>query len=311
MRPWDIETTDSVLHMCRLFAGRTDAVGADGGGCIRIGGDNDFVAAVRAHLYGEAGMGAYCYLPDGTTTWGCIDIDTADLGLARNIVRLISKVNVTSWLEVSRSKGYHVWLFAAEPVPVQVMRDAQLAVGQMLNADLRECNPKQYTLPAAAVGNYVRLPYWNGLVEAPSRQVVVNPDSLEPLSVRSFCWKALASRNPLTALERVASLYRPPAPPKPATPTAAPTVANAAGYVKAALDGEYADIANAAIGNRNHRLYQSAMKLGRFVPDGRCAESDIESVLLAAAEANGLVAEDGAGPVLATIRSGIRNGAQR
>jgi hypothetical protein len=311
MEIWDQPSTDPTMHMCRLFAGRTDAVGATSGGCVRISGATDFLDAMRRHLNGEAGMGAYCFLPDGTTTWGCIDIDTSDIGLSRNIMRLLAKLGVTSWLEVSRSKGYHVWLFASSPVPVKVMRDAQLAVGQMLGADLKECNPKQYTLPDGAIGNYVRLPYLGGALATPERQVIVDPETMYPIPLAAWVRDALQTRNSLATLQGVAALYRPPVVQPVAPPTSTATVTHSDRYVAAALQGEYQDVSCCASGGRNHRLYQSAMKLGRFLASQQAEQHQLESVLLSAAQANGLVAEDGEHAVMATIRSGLRNGAAR
>lgn len=310
MSIWDEPTTNAAMHMARLFQGRTDAVGADHGGCVRINGEDDFVAALNGHLLGTEGMGAYPTGPDGTTWWGCVDIDTDDLGLARNIVRLLDKLGVTAWLERSRSKGWHVWVFASAPVPAATMRRALLAVGQILKADLPEVNPKQETLADGSVGNYVRLPYLGAEVELPQRQVVVFPDNLEPIPLKLFLRQALGSRTTPAALARAADLYRPPAPPAPVA-TEPTEIAHADRYVRAALEGEYADVSSCASGGRNQRLYESALKLGRFLATSQATASDLEDTLLRAADANGLLAEDGEHSVLATIRSGLRNGEAR
>jgi hypothetical protein len=182
----------------------------------------------------------------------------------------------------------------------------------MLDVDLKECNPKQYTLPDGAIGNYVRLPYLGGAHGELERQVVVDPQALKPYALKAFLASALRSRNTPQVLAQVAALYRPPAP-APTVPAGSQTtsVTNASGYVKAALEGEFADVSACASGGRNRRLYESAMKLGRFIAAGQATEDEIERTLMDAALANGLVHEDGDIAVRATIRSGLRNGAAR
>jgi hypothetical protein len=78
-------------------------------------------------------------------------------------------------------------------------------------------------------------------------------------------------------------------------------------YVEAALDGEIERVRNAPQGQRNNTLFKSAAALGSLVHVG-LDEETIRDHLVEAAEANGLVADDGAATVRKTIESGMARG---
>ena len=79
-------------------------------------------------------------------------------------------------------------------------------------------------------------------------------------------------------------------------------------YVDAALAGELAAVREAPSGTRNGQLNTSSLKLGRLVGAGLLDEELAVQELQLAAQACGLVRDDGRGSVLATIRSGMRKG---
>ena len=112
--------------------------------------------------------------------WGAIDIDEGDTDseiIAKNAVKLFEALEITAWLERSRSKGYHVWVFAEEWTPVTLMRKALQAVMQLAGGDYDAVYPKSDWLDGPP-GNYIRLPYGG---ERPyGRQVMVNTESVSP-----------------------------------------------------------------------------------------------------------------------------------
>lgn len=114
----------------------------------------------RSHLYGRHPIGVYPVLSDNTCWWSCIDIDK-DLPLAaRDVADIYAHFGMGAWIERSRSKGWHVWVFHDGPVACRIARAAGRAA--VLLADLpdtTEVNPKQDVLPEGKLGNYVRLPY--------------------------------------------------------------------------------------------------------------------------------------------------------
>jgi hypothetical protein len=67
----------------------------------------------------------------------------------------------------------------------------------------------------------------------------------------------------------------------------------------------------AAPGGRNDALNHAAWALGRWVAAGALEQSDVEDALYAAAQRNGLVADDGDRQCWARIRSGLSAGLQQ
>jgi hypothetical protein len=81
-------------------------------------------------------------------------------------------------------------------------------------------------------------------------------------------------------------------------------------YGRAALDAEIVALAATMPGMRNHALNRAAFVLFQLVAGGELDGGAVEQRLVAACQTNGLVRDDGARSVLATIRSGARAGLQ-
>lgn len=148
---------------------------------------------------------------DWYTVWGCTDIDTGDLQAAINLQTAFSAVDVHAFIEKSRSKGYHVWVFASEPVLARDMRRMFLACHQVVDYPAREVNPKQETLASTKqYGNYVRLPYPNYTdLSIPNRRIITHDE--EPYSLEAFLNMAESSLVTPDAIARLAGFYKEPA----------------------------------------------------------------------------------------------------
>ena len=83
-----------------------------------------------------------------------------------------------------------------------------------------------------------------------------------------------------------------------------------AAYAAAALDGIAAELASAPAGTRNNALNGAGFRMGTMVSRGWIPRPDVADALWAACESNGLVQDDGADAVQATLASGIRAGEQ-
>lgn len=100
----------------------------------------------------------------------------------------------------------------------------------------------------------------------------------------------------------------PPAPPRAdRAPLRRDSAARMARYVEKALDGEVGRITSTRSG-RNVQLFKSAANLGQLVGADLLPQHIAEDELFTAADACGLVHDDGAHSVRATIASGIRKG---
>lgn len=187
-----------------LFSGRTDAHGSWEGGCVKV---KVTQASFMGHLIGDEGIGIYPVTPDNMTRWGCSDIDVPDLDAVRNLQTALAFKQVRTWVERSR-RGYHLWLFAIEPVPASAMRRCLLAAHQVCDYPAKEVNPKQETV-TNGYGNYVRLPYFGGWDKQPTERIVLDDDET-PLDLGAFVQRAHAERVVPERIHAVATLWKPP-----------------------------------------------------------------------------------------------------
>jgi hypothetical protein len=88
------------------------------------------------------------------------------------------------------------------------------------------------------------------------------------------------------------------------------TDTNGHGYGAAALEYEIDALAQTPPGGRNHALNRASFNLHQLVGGGELDGNEVEQALYWAAEANGLIADDGAVAVANTIESGRRAGLQ-
>lgn len=162
----------------------------------------------RRHLTGTAQIGTYPVLADGRCRWGCIDIDEQAWEKATDVHSVWTYYGITSWIEASRSKGFHVWVFADAWVPAAVMRDAGRWVNHLAEEPSKEVNPKSPApwLTRKGLVNTVRLPY--PAQAAPQRQRCLEPGTARPLSLEAFTWAASGQRAALAALAPLASEWR-------------------------------------------------------------------------------------------------------
>ena len=179
--------TRNFLH---LFRGNPAVVGLDNAGHGRPGPlrldipaerQTKWRALIDGHLAGQLGIGVYPvnHYRAGNVVWGCIDFDEGEIeswSHALNVRGVLADLDMPVWIERSRSKGYHLWLFSGEWVPAKWMRRLLLGACQASNAPSKEVNPKSDRLGLDQLGNFVRLPYFNyaGRDGPITRQVVVD-----------------------------------------------------------------------------------------------------------------------------------------
>jgi hypothetical protein len=201
---------EQVDRFKRLFRGRGDVWGHDEGRCVKEKLVDEHWAD---HLAGRSGIGIYpaVPVPDGRVlcAWGCTDIDIEDYDRALLLQETLAQVDINGFIERSRSKGYHVWIFANRPVSATDMRNMQLAAHQVADIPPIEVNPKQTDVTLGKYGNYVRLPYFGGLVETPARRVVLDGRG-EPMPLEHFLDEAERFITDADTIINVAALYQPP-----------------------------------------------------------------------------------------------------
>lgn len=194
---------DGVEVFMSLFGGRTDAYGTWEGGSVKA--DVAYSAFAR-HLYGQELIGIYPLTDNSTVMWGCTDIDVDEIDLALNLKTAFEIKGIQSFVEKTR-RGYHVWVFADDWIPAPIMRRAFLAAHEAVKVPAKEVNPKQEE--ATGLGNYVRLPYPNGINEMPENRYVLSEATLEPISLKEFLTEAKQTRTSINLLRPLAELHKP------------------------------------------------------------------------------------------------------
>jgi len=221
--------SDADAAFIRLFEGNEEAYGADEGGCVRA--DPPW----EAHLAGDTPMGVYpVKVYDETSPgplahafvcrWGCVDLDvksekkpSGDYATEKeasvaawNLVKVLAALDIAGFVERTRSKGRHVWVFAEQWVPAADMRRALLVACGIAEVTVREVNPKQERLDEGQLGNYVRLPYPGVAINHDAdRQVMVRPGLHVPYDYETFVADAEASQVSLDTLRSVSRYYEP------------------------------------------------------------------------------------------------------
>lgn len=175
----------------------------------------------REHLVDGPPIGIYPMWPydgDWLCRWGCVDFDEgyeASWPHAVALHRMLRALGLHPWVEKSRSKGYHVWVFAVEDVPARTMRRALLTACQAAQVPTKEVNPKSEGFEQTdALGNFVRLPYpkQRGITKQQVyRSAHVEGAAIDPFnSVEEFVHSAWECRDAASQLELVARAYQPP-----------------------------------------------------------------------------------------------------
>ncbi len=159
-----METPQEKINLFRtLFNGRADAYGEGDGLCVKQTVTDD---VLKLHLTGKRRIGRYPLSPDilnGTGTWwAVVDIDNGNLNAAIELVTELREIDIHAYIEASKSKGFHVWVFFAEPVEAV---KARALVGYAVNGSAFEVFPKQDSLQGIDFGNYVNLPLFKENVE--------------------------------------------------------------------------------------------------------------------------------------------------
>jgi hypothetical protein len=167
---------------------------------------------VRAHLSDDGPfLGVYPLVKEGSlwmVHWLAVDLDEGDVSLvhARNLHSLLTQLGITSWVETSRSKGYHVWVYLETPVSASVGRRAMIGACRTVNVPIREVYPKQTEVTGKGWGNCIRLPYPS--CAPPGKQTMILPSTLEPIPLAAFASQAWHNRTPSAAIRNLLPLYQ-------------------------------------------------------------------------------------------------------
>ena len=192
---------------------------SDSGGFLPAD-DKDFIVTCDDHLYRGPSIGVYpLFLSENDfwVYWGCVDWDTGpteSLIHARNVREALRQLGVAAWVERSRSKGFHLWVFFDGAQPAVDVRRGLIAVCGLVDAPTTEVNPKQVELSERGWGNGVRLPYGHLRNPGGYNEMVNGNGTPTRVHVRAFTAEATATRATTDAWKPVRSLWKPPERPR-------------------------------------------------------------------------------------------------
>lgn len=195
--------TSIVDSFASLFGGRTDAYGTWEGGSVRVEVTRQ---SFENHLNGKELIGIYPLTAGSTVRWGCSDIDVDDIDSARNLQTAFAVKGIKSFVEKTR-KGYHVWIFANDWIPAAVMRRAFLSAHEVIGLPPKEVNPKQEE--TTGLGNYVRLPYPNGINVMPENRFMLFQSADTAMTLAQFIDEAMEARVTQKQLLPLAERHKP------------------------------------------------------------------------------------------------------
>lgn len=136
--------------------------------------------------------------------------------MAGTVKEALAELGIPAYIEKSKSKGYHVWLFFSEPVPAKDARCLLAGVWKKaVGGSVPEIFPKQDALDGQTYGNYLHLPYFLPHSKE-NRRVMV--DGGRVLSLEEF----LNSVKRVTPEQLAAALEKLPKEKEPPKKTAAP-----------------------------------------------------------------------------------------
>jgi len=175
------------------FAGRTDVYGTydPATGCARQVKEPVTDAVILAHLQGRRPYGVYLLVKDRTRAV-VADFDLEDLAAPMEFVEAARAYEIPAYIERSKSKGYHVWIFFLEAgVPAAKARIVVRRILAEIEKPAVEVFPKQGRLDDATIfGNFINAPLFGALVPR-GRTVFVEPG--DPTRAHPDQWALLES----------------------------------------------------------------------------------------------------------------------
>ena len=146
----------TIKAFMELFRGRKDVWGSVEGKCNK---EPVTKKHYERHLQGETSLGVYMLQDDNTCNFAAIDLDEQDTHKALAIRQAFRNAGLPAYLAVSKSKGFHIYLFAGkEPFQAKDIRRVCNGILAKLGLEV-ELFPKQVSLDEQTpYGNYINLP---------------------------------------------------------------------------------------------------------------------------------------------------------
>tara|TARA_R110000751_G_scaffold22310_4_gene62950 strand:+ start:3499 stop:4530 length:1032 start_codon:yes stop_codon:yes gene_type:complete len=223
-------TDETIAGFVKLFRGGRIALDhkefrpwltPDGGFYTANGTEFEIKAA--DHLKTGPSIGVYPLFSEDEQLkvyWGCVDWDEGlkeSYTHATNVYQVLKQLEIQSWVERSRSKGFHLWVFFTQSMSAKIVREGLIGACEIVQAPTKEVNPKQVELSERGWGNGVRLPYGELRQRGGYNEMDRPEATFSIVPVKSFVEEAIKGRITPECWEPVRALYKPPKPFKPTT----------------------------------------------------------------------------------------------
>lgn len=143
---------------------------------------------ILAHLTGKQSYGVYLLMGERTGALA-VDFDQDDLSLPIAYVSETRRYAMSAYIERSKSKGYHAWIFFEKPVSAYKARLVAKKILADIGEPQTEIFPKQDALAdGVSYGNFINAPLFGALVPK-GRTVFVDPD--DPSAIYPDQWELL------------------------------------------------------------------------------------------------------------------------
>ena len=129
---------------------------------------------IRAHLTGRQPYGVYLLTQDLTKAIA-VDFDENDAHPALEFCKAAQYYSISAYVERSKAKGHHVWVFFDDPVHAWKARLVVKEILEEIGQPNSEVFPKQDELKEGQYGNFINAPLFGRLVPE-GRTVFLDPD---------------------------------------------------------------------------------------------------------------------------------------
>ena len=134
---------------------------------------------VLDHLRGRRPYGVYLLIGDRTRSLA-VDFDSGDLEPVREFLSAARHYGVPAYVERSKSKGHHIWVFFEERgVPASKARRIAQHILDEIGLPGTEVFPKQDKLKEGQYGNFINVPLFGRLVPE-GRTIFLDEHDLRP-----------------------------------------------------------------------------------------------------------------------------------
>src|SRR5687767_9881163 len=121
----DVDLATPAALLGSRFRGRGDVYLNEQDGYIRTVHAPLTEAILRSHLKGECRVGRFP-IENGMTSSLCWDVDCKDLSIVKALLGQCARWGLPVLLELSKSKGYHLWVLLIDPVSASMARNIGL-----------------------------------------------------------------------------------------------------------------------------------------------------------------------------------------